>query len=162
MFQGTWLARCDQSTPVYRTVQRSCLQPRPFHVSLQTIFPDKFVILKAKGLILANDLWTVWELIQMKIRVVTSIKTAFENYALKITGLILGLRPANKRCNAISHWLYANLESALNYIFLRASANWFYLMLLFQLLWSWFWAQVLLWWVDAVSVVSCGGVADGL
>ena len=35
-----------------------------------------------------------------------------------MTGLILGLRPANERrreqSNAVSHWLGANLESTLN------------------------------------------------
>ena len=31
-----------------------------------------------------------------------------------ISGLILGLHPANERCNTVSHWLGANLEPALN------------------------------------------------
>ena len=41
-----------------------------------------------------------------------------------VTGLILGLHPANERrryfCNDVSHWLGANLESALSKIELAA------------------------------------------
>ena len=56
------------------------------------------------------------ELFRQLARVATVSSFQYNNQKIPqpVTGLIVGLRPANeRRSNAVSHWLGANLESAL-------------------------------------------------
>ena len=82
------------------------------HLSCNNPLISDYVITRQR---LKKKIKLHWEILLGK----TSGEFDYGNYTALDTGLILGLRPANEGlllCNNISHWLGANLESALRYM----------------------------------------------